>query len=86
MITGFSLIENGIKNENSISFEDAIFENDDIKDDKNNKSDKFKLIKKKIKVNGKNVNITLAFDKDNNLVIPTKYKKAGTRKNANVQK
>ena len=42
--------------------------------------------KKKIKVNGKTVNITLAFDKDNNLVIPTKYKKAGTRKNANVQK
>lgn len=86
MITGFSLIETGIKNENKISFEDAVYENVTVKDDKNNNSDKYKLIKKKIKVNGKTVNITLAFDKDNNLVIPTKYKKAGTRKNANVQK
>ena len=86
MITGFSLIENGIKNENKISFEDAVYENVTVKDDRNNNSDKYKLIKKKIKVNGKTVNITLAFDKDNNLVIPTKDKKAGTRKNANVQK
>ena len=69
MITGFSLIENGIKNENKISFEDAVYENVTVKDDRNNNSDKYKLIKKKIKVNGKTVNITLAFDKDNNLVI-----------------
>ena len=60
MITGFSLIENGIKNENKISFEDAVYENVTVKDDKNNNSDKYKLIKKKIKVNGKTVNITLS--------------------------
>lgn len=86
MITVFSLIETGIKNKNNISFENAVYENVGIKDDKDNNFDKYKIIKKKIKVNGKTVNITLAFDKDNNLVIPTKYKKAGTRKNANVQK
>ena len=48
MITGFSLIENGIKNENKISFEDAVYENVTVKDDRNNNSDKYKLMKKKI--------------------------------------
>lgn len=87
MITVFDIIHNGINHTSDISFEDVVYENINLesKDIKKN-NEKMKVIKKKIKINGKTVNISLVFDKDNNLVIPTKIKKAGTRKNANLQK
>lgn len=79
MITYCGMTNNIITNTNKIAFENVVFENTDAI----NKKDIKKTINKKIKINGKNVNITLVVDKNNNIVIPKKIKKM-EKKDANV--
>lgn len=79
MITYCGMTNNIITNTNKIAFENVVFENTDTI----NKKDIKKTINKKIKINGKNVNITLVVDKNNNIVIPKKIKKA-EKKDANL--
>lgn len=79
MITYCGMTNNIITNTNKIAFENVVFENTNAI----NKKDIKKTINKKIKINGKNVNITLVVDKNNNIVIPKKIKKM-EKKDANV--
>lgn len=79
MITYCGMTNNIITNTNKIAFENVVFENTDAI----NKKDIKKTINKKIKINGKNVNITLVVDKNNNIVIPKKIKRM-EKKDANV--